>query len=340
MKYTNSIKEAMAVREDAGFFDVSHMARFVLRGRDALKFLNWATTSNLMVEGGRTRYTLTLNELGGIKDDNVAFLVDPLLFVVNAANREKILNWFGHLLGNSDFEVKVEDVTEETIMVAIQGPRARQKVHQILGFDVKVKKFRVREVEHRGKKVLISRTGYTGEDGYELIFGDVELAEEFVRSLVSQGVRPCGLVARDILRLEAGLVLYGNDINEETNPFEARLDFAVDMSKEFFGKEALINREVEKVRVGLLSEGRSAPRPGNVITNLKGEEVGFITSGNYSPTVRRGIAMGYVIKKYSEEGTELLVKGVKEIKVRVHKMPFYDEDKYGWRRKVPAPPTS
>ncbi len=332
MKYTSSLKETLAVREAAGFFDVSHMARFIIEGRDALAFLNWATTSNLLVEEGRTRYTLTLNYEGGIKDDNVAFLIEPILFIVNAANREKIFNWFNSLVEDRGLNVEVKDVTEETVMIAVQGPLAREKVHEILKTEIKMRKFRVREIEIEGERVLVSRTGYTGEDGYELIFWNVDLAEKFVRRLVKLGIMPCGLVARDILRLEAGLVLYGNDIDEKTNPLEAKLDFAVDMKKEFLGKDALERADIERLRVGLLSEDKKAPRRGNEILNSQGEVVGVVTSGTYSPTVKRGIGMGYVKEEFTDLGTELIVKGVREIRVRVNKMPFYDETKYGWRR--------
>ncbi len=337
MKYTNSLKETLSVRNAVGIFDTSHMGRFLIRGPQAIDFLQRATSNDLKISSGRTRYTLTLNPEGGIKDDNVAFKLseDLVLFVVNASNREKILRWFEALTSEWNMDVEMSDETFRTVMMAIQGPKARDLVHDVLGMTFNLKKFRVQEGMHEGTKFIISRTGYTGEDGYEIVAWDVHWAESLYRELVNRGAVPCGLVARDILRLEAGLVLYGNDITEETNPFEAGLDFAVKLDKEsFVGKEALLKvREegIRRKRVGLVSETRNSPRKGDRI--LKGgEEVGLVTSGTFSPTLGRGIGMGYVPPELAREGEELTIRGLKEFKVRVSKMPFYDESKYGWRR--------
>jgi aminomethyltransferase len=167
---------------------------------------------------------------------------------------------------------------------------------------------------------------------------DRELASDLFRSLVGAGAKPCGLVARDILRLEAGLVLYGNDIDEDTNPIEAGLEFAVDLEKDFVGKGAIteaINRGVERVRVGIMSSTRSAPRRGEGV--YMGEErIGIVTSGTFSPTIERGIGMAYIKKEYAEIGKELTVGEERKLKVRVEKMPFYDEKIYGWRRVTSA----
>jgi len=337
MKYSNSLKETLAVRNSAGIFDTSHMGRFLLRGPHAVDFLQRATSNNVKISNGRTRYTLTLNPEGGIKDDNVAFKLSDefILFVVNASNREKILRWFEELVSEWDMNVELSDETFKTVMMAIQGPRARDLVHEVLGKRFDLKKFRVEESVHKGVRFIISRTGYTGEDGYEIVAWDIRWAESLYRELVSKGAVPCGLVARDILRLEAGLVLYGNDIDEGTNPFEAGLDFAVKLDKEsFIGKDALMRIKEEGVkrkRVGLLSESRNSPRKGDRILK-DGEEVGVVTSGTFSPTLGRGIGMGYIPPELAKEGEELIVRGLKELRVRVSKMPFYDESKYGWRR--------
>jgi len=341
MKYTNSLKETLSVRNSVGIFDTSHMGRFLLRGPEVVDFLQRATSNNIKISNGRTRYTLTLNPQGGIKDDNVAFKLsdDLILFVVNASNREKILRWFEKLMSEWDMDLELSDETFRTVMMAIQGPKARGLVHNVLGRTFDLKKFRVEESTHEGTKFIISRTGYTGEDGYEIVTWDVHWAESIYRELVDKGAVPCGLVARDILRLEAGLVLYGNDIDEGTNPFEAGLDFAVKLDKEFFiGKEALVRVKEEGVkrkRVGLLSETRNSPRKGDKILK-DGEEVGVVTSGTFSPTLGRGIGMGYIPPELAREGEEFTIKGAKEFKVRVSKMPFYDESKYGWRRSSPT----
>jgi len=343
MRYTSSLEEALSVRKEAGVFDVSHMGRLRITGSEAAKFLQMVTSNNVDVDAGRSRYTLTLNERGGIKDDNVAFRLsrEEYLFVTNASNRMKILDWFGELVDRWSLDVEIKDITFNSYMLAIQGPKAREIFHKIIGNSINIKKFHLTEVSWRGERLIVSRTGYTGEDGYEVILSDRELAAELLTSLVGEGVKPCGLVARDILRLEAGLVLYGNDIDEEINPIEARLEFAVDMKKEnFIGKEALLEimREGAKsVRVGLLSDTRSAPRRGEGV--YAGEEkVGSVTSGTFSPTVERGIGMAYVLKEYAELGRELQVSEERKLKVRVASMPFYDESIYGWRRITSASP--
>jgi aminomethyltransferase len=340
MRYTNSLEEAMSVRENCGIFDVSHMGRLIIEGVDAPKFLQKATSNNVDIEIGRSRYTLTLNERGGIKDDNVTFRLsdNKYIFVTNAANRIKILNWFDELLKKWDMSVQVYDATLETFMFAIQGPRAREVFHNVIGTSLKIKKFNLTTMRWKGSELVISRTGYTGEDGYEVIIGDRDLASELFKSLVEAGAKPCGLVARDILRLEAGLVLYGNDIDEDINPIEARLEFAVDLGKDFVGKGAVIdaiNKGIERVRVGIVSHSRSAPRRGEGV--YAGEErVGIVTSGTFSPTIERGVGMAYIKKEYAEVGRELSVGEERKLKVSVEKMPFYDEKVYGWRRLTSA----
>lgn len=337
MRYTNSLEEALSVRKNAGVFDVSHMGRVRVRGPDAVKFLQMATSNNINVDVGRSRYTLTLNEGGGIKDDDVALRLseDEYLFIVNASNRVKILDWFRELIGRWGLEVEIKDITFDSFMLAIQGPKAREIFHKIIKISINIKKFNLTKIVWRGEEIIVSRTGYTGEDGYEVILSDRGLAAELLTSLVREGAKPCGLVARDILRLEAGLVLYGNDIDENTSPIEARLEFAVDLGKDYFvGKEAVLeimSRGVKSVRVGLLSETRSAPRRGEGV--YVGEErIGSVTSGTFSPTVERGIGMAYVSKEYADVGRELQVGEERKLKVNISKMPFYDESIYGWRR--------
>lgn len=339
MNYSNSLKEALAVRNFIGIFDVSHMGRFLIKGDQATEFLQRATSNNLAVASGRAKYTLTLNERGGVKDDNVAFKIadDLLLFIVNASNRKKIWDWFQTLLSQWNLKVELSDETFKTVMIAVQGPKARELVHEVLGTTFNISKFGVKEHIQDGVRFVISRTGYTGEDGYEIVTWNLSWAESLFRELMKKGALPCGLVARDILRLEAGLVLYGNDIDENINPFEAGLDFAVDLDKEFFvGKSALIDIKEEGVnrkRVALLSKTRNSPRRGNEIYK-DGEKVGVVTSGTFSPILGKGIGMGYVHSRLAKPGEELVVKGTKEIKVEVSKTPLYDETKYGWRRST------
>ncbi len=341
MKYTNSLKETLAVRNYAGVFDISHMGRFILEGPNVIEFLQRATSNNIKISNGKTRYTLTLNENGGIKDDNVMFKLsdDKVLFIVNASNREKIWNWFQNLLSQWNLNVKISDETLKTVMIAIQGPKAKKLTHEVLGITYNLRKFRVVKSRQNGVDYVLSTTGYTGEDGYEIVTWDIKWAERILNSLIEKGTVPCGLVARDILRLEAGLVLYGNDIEEDINPFEAKLDFAVNLSKEYFvGKEALEKvkqKGISRIRVGFLSKTRNSPRKGDTIYK-NGSQVGMITSGTFSPTIGKGIGIGYISPDLAGIDKELTVKGVKELKVRICKLPFYNESMFGWRRKTRA----
>ncbi len=339
MFYVSPLKETLAVRNRCGVFDVSHMGRFWIEGKDAMKLLQKATTNNMDVRPGRARYTLFLNEKGGIKDDEVILRLrdDVYLEVTNAATRKKIYEWLHYLVNKWGLEVKINDITFETVMLAIQGPETREIVEPYVEGGLELKRYRGRETIAFNSRVSISRTGYTGEDGYEIIFWDVDKAKKAFETLIlEEGVQPCGLGARDILRLEAGMCLYGNDIDENVTPVEARLDFAVALEKEdFIGKEVVTSQKeqgTEIIRVGLLSNSRRAPRRGDSIF-WKGEVVGHVTSGTFSPIVERGIGMAYVPTELSELGTQLLVKNKGEIKVSIVDMPFYDTSKYGVRRK-------
>jgi aminomethyltransferase len=262
---------------------------------------------------------------------------DVYLEVTNAATRKKIYEWLHYLVDKWGLEVKIKDITFETVMLAIQGPRTREIIEPYVEGGLDLKRYRGREMVAFNSRVSISRTGYTGEDGYEIIFWDIDKAKKAFETLVlEEGVQPCGLGARDILRLEAGMCLYGNDIDENITPVEARLDFAVALEKEdFIGKEILVSQKeqgTEIIRVGLLSSSRRAPRRGDAIF-WKDETVGHVTSGTFSPIVERGIAMAYIPTELSEPGTQLLVKNKGEIRVNVVDMPFYNTSKYGIRRK-------
>jgi len=337
--YDSPLKETLDVRNRCGVFDVSHMGRFWIEGKDAAKLLQRATTNNMEVTPGRARYTLFLNDKGGIKDDEVILRLeeDVYLEVTNAATREKILKWLHQLINRWDLDVKIKDITFETVMLAVQGPKSKEIIEPYVEEGLELRRYRGKKTIAFGSKVTISRTGYTGEDGYEIIFWDINKAKKAFETLVrNEGVQPCGLGARDILRLEAGMCLYGRDIDENTTPVEACLEFAVSMEKdEFIGKEVVASQKekgVEIIRVGLLSESRRAPRTSNSVL-WKSEVVGHVTSGTFSPIVGRGIAMAYIPPEVAEIGTQLIVKDKGEIRVRVVKMPFYDTSRYGIRRK-------
>jgi len=347
--YEGIIPEHMAVREAAGLFDVSHMGRLLVRGPGAEAFLNYALTNDVgALEPMSSHYSLLCNEKGGILDDIFVLRLaeDEFLLVPNAATRERDLAWLTeHAEG---FDVRLEDVSDGTAMLAIQGPEALGILNALSSVDLaSVPRYGLVETEVAGVPVLASRTGYTGEDGFELyIWGaSVERPEKALRvweALLEagepHGLKPCGLGARDTLRLEAGYPLYGADMDESTTPWEARLGFAVKLDKgPFIGRDALeaqLDRGIERIRTGLKLLERGVPRAGQSVLDEEGHDIGRITSGTFSPLLRRGIAMAYIPPELSEPGTSLLVAlGRRRARAVVARFPFYDKTKYGWRRR-------
>ncbi len=346
--YEGVIPEHMAVRESVGLFDVSHMGRATITGERAAEFLDYVTSrdpSNLKPLQGQ--YLTMCNPRGGVIDDLIVYnLEDYYLMVYNAANRAKDYQW---LVSNAEpFEVKVRDVSDETVMFALQGPRALSTLQKIAKDDLTgIRRFWVEWREVAGLEALVMRSGYTGENGFEIILFDVTISNpgsalKLWNGILGAGkelqVKPCGLGARDSLRLEAGMCLYGNDLTDEITPFEARLDFVVKLEKgDFIGKDALARQRetgVSKVRVGLRMVDHGIPRNGFRVLG-GGREVGYVTSGGFSPLLRCGIAMGYVPPSLGEEGTplDIEIRG-KPLKALVVKMPFYDVNAYGWTRKT------
>ena len=349
--YEGIIPEHNAVRNAVGIFDTSHMGRMRAEGPDAERFLNYVVTNDVSaLEPGRGLYTVMCNERGGIVDDLIIYKLAPSRFFVvyNASNREKDFKWF--LRHSEGFDVELKDVSDEIAMIAVQGPKALRTLEKISSRPLSdVERFQIVELELSGVEAMAARTGYTGEDGFEVFIFDAtpdrpEKALKVWDSLLEAGeefgIKPCGLGARDSLRLEAGLCLYGNDIDESINPLEARLRWVVKFKKssDFIGREALLRiREegVKRFRVGIKMEERGIPRKGYEIWDGEGrQKIGVVTSGGYSPTLNVGIAMGYVPREYRKLGTPVKINirgrlaGGKIVKFH----PFYDETKYGWRR--------
>ncbi len=344
--YKGIIEEHMAVRNAAGIFDVSHMGRFVIRGSDAHPFLNHVLPTDLSkLQDGGAGYSVLCNEKGGIVDDVVTyrFSQDRFLMVVNAANIDKDYAWLKrHAVG---YNVEVEDRTQDIALVSLQGPRSKSIIQGLAGEDLSAfRRFTYRELKICGFDVFVGRTGYTGEDGYEIFIPDCpssrpEKAEKVWDTILanygSLGVLPCGLGARDTLRLEAGLCLYGLDIDENTSPLEANYGWLVSLEKgRFIGSEAIMEAKerLQRTRVGLEMEGGGVPRQGCDI--LVGQEtVGKITSGSFSPLLRKGVGMGYVSKHYATAGNKIdvLVRG-KRYSAAIKNFPLYDPKVYGWKR--------
>lgn len=345
--YEGIIAEHHAVRNGVGIFDTSHMGRAMAKGPDVEKFVNWVVTNDVSkLEATQGLYTVMLRPDAGIVDDLITYKMgDEEFFIVyNAANREKDFNW---LKENSEgFDVELADISDGIAMIAVQGPKAVETLQKITEEDLSgVERFSIATITVSGLRCMAARTGYTGEDGFEVFVMDCPVEEpdkalKVWNDLVEAGAVPCGLGARDSLRLEAGLNLYGNDIDEETNPLDARLRWVVKFKKEggFIGKEALLKvREagVKRSQVGIQMVGRGLPRQHYEILDGAGEKVlGEVTSGGLGPTLGYGIAIGYVPREYRKVGTPVRIrirKRLVEGKI-VKSHPFYDDSVYGWKR--------
>lgn len=330
VRYTAVVQEHIAVREAVGLFDVSHMGEIWLRGPDAVDAANRLITHDVSsLEPGAVLYSPMCNEQGGIVDDLLAYRVEgDILFVVNASNTGKDSEWIRAHCGN---DVIVENLSMETVQIALQGPKAEGVLNRT-GLDelVTLPHNRHRSVTVQDVEVLVSRTGYTGEDGFEF-YHDRAGSERIWNLLLDAGaplgLKPIGLAARDTLRFEMGYCLYGNDIDESTSPLEAGLGWTVKFEKgDFIGRDALLQQKakgVERKLVGLEMLENAIPRKGYVLVS-RGREIGHVTSGTFSPSFQKGLAMGYVALESSAAGTEVavVVRG-KEFKASVTKLPFY-----------------
>jgi aminomethyltransferase len=329
VQYSGVLDEVRTVRGAAGLFDVSHMGELHVRGPAALAWLNAVTTNDVArLRPGRAQYSLLLDADAGILDDILVYCLGPddYLLVVNAGNTAKDREWLeGRLLPG----VLLEDSSRVTALVALQGPAAREVLQPLCtGPLEELSRFGFAAGRVAGVECLVSRTGYTGEDGFELFTqGDVGLLWDALLGAGAGTVKPCGLGARDVLRLEAGNVLYGHEIWEEVNPLSAGLMWAVKMEKGPFEGRARLEEYLAAgaalTLVGLESEGRAVPRQ-HYLLQCRGEDVGFVTSGTYSPTLERPIAMGYVPPELAAPGTTLqvIIRGRPE-PVRVVALPFY-----------------
>ena len=348
--YKGITYEHLAVRNNAGIFDISHMGRVTIEGAEAENFLNSVITNDVTkLSPYSAQYSVMCNENGGIMDDFIIYRLDEKKFMMvsNASNREKDYVW---LLRNAkDFNVKLEEVSDSVAMFAVQGPDAERTLQKISTDDLsKIERFKCAFSRLAGVDVFLSRTGYTGEDGFEVFIWNASLAKpenaiKLWNAILEAGeafeIEPCGLGARDTLRLEAGMCLYGNDIDENTTPLEAALGFVVKLQKDnFWGKEALLkqkNEGIKRKRVGTVMIEQGIPRPEYEIYSVQGERVGHVTSGTFSPLLKYGIGMAYIQSPKAQEGNIISVKiRNKLVKGRITSFPLYDPEKYGYKRKI------
>jgi len=330
VQYSSIVEEHQAVRTAAGVFDISHMGRLWFQGADALALVQRIYTNNAAtLKEGQVRYGLVCNDLGGILDDVLVYgWKDGYGMVVNASNREKIVDWIARHKGSQ--RVEMLDTTGESCMIALQGPQAVELSRGLTPADVaSLPYYFATRTSYRGKNCTVSRTGYTGEDGYEFIVSAVQ-GPQLWEELVSRGARPCGLGARDTLRLEAAMPLYGHELTEEIDPFQAGLTWAVKLDKgDFIGSEALKRRQDATLpqRVGLELEGKRISREGASVL-IDGQTIGRVTSGTFAPTLNKAIAMAYLEPAFAQAGTACTVdvRGKAEA-ARVVKLPFYRRKK-------------
>jgi aminomethyltransferase len=324
IQYAGIIDEHTAVRTRVGLFDLSHMGRVRVQGKDRRAFLQKILTINVdQVPAGKCRYTFYLTEQGTVIDDLILYAGGPDdLLVVNASNREKDLEWMRkHLSG----DVTLLDETFSSSLIALQGPRSVETLKRVLEVDPSAMGYYTFATLG---EFFVSRTGYTGEDGFE-IFVPSSRAVEIWNRFIDAHIAPVGLGARDTLRTEAAMPLYGNDIDDHTTPLEAGLNFAIELDKpEFIGQAALRAAKKPARRLtGLLMESKRIPRQGFEVFH-EGKKVGVVTSGTWSPVLEKGIAMAYLPAELRQEGTgvEIDIRGRRE-KAAVVKLPFYRRKK-------------
>ncbi|AIF68493.1 glycine cleavage system protein T [Palaeococcus pacificus DY20341] len=364
--YSSIKEEHLAVRNGVGIFDVSHMGEIFFRGKDALKFLQYVTTNDISrppaISG---TYTLVLNERGAVKDETLVFNMgnDTYMMVCDSDAFEKLYAWFISIKRAieqyTELDLEIENKTYDYVMFSIQGPKARDLAKDLFGIDINdLWWFQAKEVELDGIKMLLSRSGYTGENGWEVYFEDANpyhpdeskrgkpekalyVWNKILEAGEKYGIKPAGLGARDTLRLEAGYTLYGNETKElqllstdvdEVTPLQANLDFAIFWDKEFIGKDALLKqreRGLPRKAVHIKMIDKGVPREGYKVYK-DGELIGEVTSGTSSPLLGIGIGIAFVKPEFAQPGVELEV----EIRGKMKKAvtvapPFYDPKKYG-----------
>lgn len=340
--YTAITEEHLSVRNHCGIFDVSHMGRFSVTGKDSAAFLESLVPTNVQSQPvGRSFYTLLLNDKAGIIDDLIIMKKSEAEFlaVVNAANASKDLSQIMDHSGGRDVEIK--DSTGSSAMIALQGPDAARALQPLTTVDLAgLKRFRCVETKVLGEQCTVSRTGYTGEDGFEIIILGATVGNPrsavAVWSGLARSAKPCGLGARDSLRLEAGYPLHGSDIDDQTNPFQAGLSWVISANKTgYVGSEAVAKLKAstpDEVRKGIVID-KGIPRHGFDVVDGRGNQVGTVTSGTFSPILKKGIALSKV-RGGIPDSAAISVR-VRDIDApgRFVKPPFYDEKAYGWKRE-------
>jgi len=343
ISYTSITDEHRAVRTAVGVFDVSHMGEFIVKGKDATVFLQSATANDVSkLKPGEVQYSCLPNKKGGIVDDLLVYRLDDVaemqtegeqtyMVVVNASNEVKDWRWMKRLARG--FDVKMQNISAKTGLIAVQGPKAAEALQKLTDIDLKSMKYYSFQ---RGRfatcdNVIVSATGYTGSGGFEIYAKNQDLVKIWDRVFKAGqkfGIKPVGLGARDTLRLEMGYCLYGNDINDTTSPLEAGLSWITKLNKgvDFPSIEKFKKQKADGVKrklVGFVLEEKRVPRHDYVIESPRGAVIGVVTSGTQSPTMEKPLGMGYVKTKFAEPGTKIMIVAAsKRVDAVVTKVPF------------------
>lgn len=331
IQYSSIIAEHKIVRTTVGVFDVSHMGEIFVRGEKALDFVNHITINDAsLLTDGRVQYSAMCFEDGGIVDDLLVYRINEseFMLVVNASNLEKDFAWMNK---NNSFGVELIDESNEYSLLAVQGPNSKEVIQKICDRQLDLEYYFFFKTKIAGVDMILSRTGYTGELGYELYFkGDETIAAKVWDALFEAGkdlgIQPVGLGARDSLRLEMGFCLYGNDIDQTTNPLEAGLGWITKLKKpSFIAKDVLVAAKengLKRKLVAMISDEKTFPRQGYDLT-FNGKKIGHITSGTVSPILDKAIALGYVDSEFAKDGNKInfLIRG-KEVEAQITKLPF------------------
>jgi aminomethyltransferase len=318
LEYTSIIKEHMSVRERAGIFDVSHMGDITVKGSDSENYLSSMLPTDVhSMKNGTAVYSAFLNENGYMIDDTIVYKIkdNEYFLVPNAATKDKIYNWM--IKNKKSFECEITDHSDEIACIALQGPQTDQILRNMNLKRPDSFNFSYFDIDNKNsltntKQGILSSTGYTGEIGVEFIIpveNAVKIWKDLIKDLEKIGGLPCGLGARDSLRMEKGFLLSGTDFNEDRTPYEGSISFIVTNNKEYIGKKELEEKRKKQVDIfrGLKMKGSGIPRSGNSVFD-RDKEIFKISSGGYSPVLKKGIALGFVPKNYSTPGTELSIE--------------------------------
>ncbi len=335
ISYAGIIEEHHTVRKNAGVFDVSHMGEFILKGENALDLIQRVSSNDASkLTAGKAQYSCLPNEDGGIVDDLLIYCIEEnkvYMIVVNASNIEKDWNWIQKF---NDKKVEMHNISDDTCLLAVQGPNATRILQALTGMDIlNLKYYTFAKGKFAGvENVLVSATGYTGAGGVEIYFEDKDgnadkIWDAIFKEGEAAGLKPIGLAARDTLRLEMGYCLYGNDIDDTTTPLEGGLGWITKLSKEAFTAKDFLKKQkeegVKRKLVGFEMKDKGIPRHGHEICDEQGNKIGYVTSGTQSPTLNKAIGMGYVETGRSAYDTEIFIKvREKQLKAVVVQIPF------------------